>query len=96
MIIADIAVMPMLPFVSEKEMYSVVDKVIDTIKKSGLKYEVGAMSTTVEGEFDEVFELIKVCHKLPFELGTQRVITVTRIDEKVGGLTIDEKLKNCR
>ncbi len=96
MIIADIAVMPMLPFVSEEEMYSVVDKVIDTIKQSGLKYEVGAMSTTVEGEFDEIFELIKTCHKLPFELGTQRVITVARIDEKVGGLTIDEKLKTCR
>lgn len=96
MIIADIAVMPMLPFVSEEEMYSVVDKVIELIKQSGLKYEIGAMSTTVEGEFEEVFELIKACHKLPFELGTQRVITVARIDEKVGNLTIDEKLKHHR
>lgn len=96
MIIADIAVMPMLPFVSEQEMYLVVDKVIELIQQSGLKHEVGAMSTTVEGDFEKVFELVKKCHKLPFELGTQRVITVVRIDEKIDGITIDEKLKHYR
>ena len=32
---------------------------IEIIQNSGLNYEIGAMSTTVEGEFDEVFEIIK-------------------------------------
>lgn len=94
MVIADIAVMPLIPAVSEDEMYKQVDAAIDCIKKSGLKYEIGAMSTTVEGEFDEVFDLIKKVHKIPFEVGSDRVMTVVRIDEKKGGLTIDEKLKN--
>lgn len=96
MIIADIAVMPLIPSVSEEEMYKVVDEVIKHISESGLKYEVGAMSTTIEGEFDEVFELIKKSHRIPFELGIERVITVARIDEKISGLTIGEKLKNYR
>ena len=43
-----------------------------------------------------VFEIIKKAHKLPFELGCERVITTVRIDEKFGGLTINDKLKNHR
>ncbi|NJA50433.1 thiamine-binding protein, partial [Clostridioides difficile] len=69
---------------------------IAEIEKSGLKCEIGAMSTTVEGDFDEVFELLKKVHKIPFNLGCERVITVARVDEKAGGLTIDEKLRNHR
>lgn len=96
MVIADVAVMPLRPYKGEEEMYKVVDACIELIEKSGLKYEIGAMSTTFEGEFDEVFDLLKKVHKLPFELGCERVITVARVDEKAGGLTIDEKLKNHR
>ena len=54
------------------------------------------MSTTFEGEFDEVFDLLKTVHKIPFQLGCERVITVARIDEKAGGLTIENKLRNHR
>lgn len=96
MVIADVAVMPLRPYSGEEEMYKVVDSCIEEIAKSGLKYEVGAMSTTIEGEFDEVFDLLKLIHKIPFNLGCDRVITIARIDEKAGGITIDEKLKNHR
>ena len=96
MVIADVAVMPLRPYACEDEMYKVVDKCIEKIKESGLKYEIGARSTTIEGDFDEVFDLIKIIHKIPFELGCERVITVARVDEKAGGLTIDDKLRNHR
>lgn len=96
MVIADIAVMPLIPCVSEDEMYKVVDKVIEYIEQSGLKYEIGAMSTTIEGEFDKVLEVVKTAHNIPFDLGIERVVTVVRFDEKSGGISIDEKLKNHR
>ncbi|CEH34520.1 MTH1187 family thiamine-binding protein [Romboutsia lituseburensis] len=96
MVIADVAVVPLRPYKGEEEMYKVVDACIEEIKNSGLKYEIGAMSTTIEGDFDEVFELVKKIHKIPFDLGCERVITTARIDEKAGGITIDEKLKNHR
>lgn len=96
MVIADVAVVPLRPYKGEEEMYKVVDACIEEIKNSGLKYEIGAMSTTIEGDFDEVFELLKKIHKIPFDLGCERVITTARIDEKAGGITIDEKLKNHR
>lgn len=96
MVIADVAVVPLRPYKGEEEMYKVVDVCIEEIKNSGLKYEIGAMSTTIEGNFDEVFELLKKIHKIPFDLGCERVITTARIDEKAGGITINEKLKNHR
>ena len=96
MVIADVAVMPLRPYTGEEEMYKVVDACIEKVKESSLKYEIGAMSTTFEGEFDEVFDLIKVMHKMPFQLGCERVITVARVDEKAGGLTIENKLRNHR
>lgn len=96
MVIADVAVMPLRPYAGEDEMYKVVDACIEVIEKSGLKHEVGAMSTTIEGELDEVFDLIKIIHRVPFNLGCERVITIARVDEKSGGITIDEKLKNHR
>lgn len=96
MVIADVAVMPLRPYANEEQMYKVVDKCIEEIQNSGLKYEIGAMSTTIEGEFDEVFNLVKIIHKIPFNLGCERVITTVRVDEKSGGLTIDDKLKNHR
>ena len=96
MVIADVAAMPLRPYAGEDEMYKVVDACIEEISNSGLKYEVAAMSTTIEGEFDELFDLLKKIHKIPFQLGCERVITVARVDEKSGGITIDEKLKNHR
>lgn len=96
MVIADIAVMPLRPFGCEEEMYKVVDACIHEIEVSGLKYEIGANSTTVQGGLDEVFDLAKKVHLIPFELGCERVITIFRIDQKQGGITIDEKLKSHR
>lgn len=96
MVIADVSVMPLRPYSCEEEMYKVVDACISEIEKSGLNYEIGAMSTTIEGDFDEVFDLLKIIHKIPFSLGCERVITIARIDEKAGGITINEKLKNHR
>ena len=54
MIIADIAVVPLRPYKGEEEMYKVVDACIEIIQNSGLNYEIGAMSTTVEREFEEL------------------------------------------
>lgn len=96
MVIADIAVMPLRPYGCEEEMYKVVDSCIDEIKKSGMRYQICANSTIVEGELDDVFELCKKVHSLPFKLGCERVITIFRVDQKKGGITIDEKLKNHR
>lgn len=96
MVIVDIVVMLLRFYKGEEEMYKVVDVCIVEIEKSGFKCEIGVMSIIVEGDFDEVFELLKKVYKIFFNFGCERVIIVVRVDEKVGGLIIDEKFRNYR
>jgi uncharacterized protein (TIGR00106 family) len=58
-----------------------VAKVIDLIDKSGLKYQTTAMCTLVEGDWDEVFTLIKKCHSL-LRRNSTRVYTRIVVDDR--------------
>lgn len=69
---------------------------VTEIQASGLRYEVDAMSTAVEGEFDEVMDLFKRVHRAVMDSGVDRVLTIIRIDEKRGGVTIDHKVSSFR
>jgi uncharacterized protein (TIGR00106 family) len=57
--------------------------IIDIIDKSGLKYKMGAMQTTVEGPGDKVFALIIECHRY-MRTKAKRVITHIAIDDREG------------
>ena len=85
-----------LPRVSEEEIYPVVDKVIELIQASGVKYLVGPTETTMEGDWDTIFDIIKRAHLLCFELGAGRVLSLIQVDMKAGGVTMDEKIYKYR
>ncbi|MCR1871530.1 thiamine-binding protein, partial [Longicatena caecimuris] len=53
-----------LPVVSEEDIYPVVDKVIEYIESLGVKYEVGAMETTMEGEIDVLLDIVKKAQEI--------------------------------
>lgn len=59
-----------------------VAEVVRLIKSSGLDYQLGAMGTTVEGEPDEVFALIKRLH-MNMRQHSQRIATSINIDDDV-------------
>jgi len=81
-----------LPVVNEDKIYPVVDKVINLIKESGVKFVVGPMETTMEGELDELLEIIKKAQEVCVKEGASRVASVVKIDYKPEGITIDEKI----
>jgi uncharacterized protein (TIGR00106 family) len=84
-----------LPLV--ENLYSVVDKAIEAIKMSGVKYEVGPMETTLEGEdLDELLEVAKSAHRACFEAGARKVITIIKIADSLEGTTIEEKVRKHR
>lgn len=85
-----------LPGVSEEKIYPVVDKVIEFIDKSGVKYEVGPMETTMEGELDVLLEIVKEAQDICTKEGASRVISIVKIDYKPEGVTIDEKVAKYR
>lgn len=60
-----------------------VAEIIKNIKKSGLKYQLTPMGTVLEGEWEEISELIESSHNLIFEMGIERIITNIRIDYRI-------------
>ncbi len=58
-----------------------VSKVVDIVDGSGLPYQLTAMGTIVEGEWNDVFELIKECHFRMRQFAS-RVMTSITIDDR--------------
>jgi uncharacterized protein YqgV (UPF0045/DUF77 family) len=81
-----------LPVVPEERIYPVVDKVIEYIASTGVKYIVGPMETTMEGDLDTLLEIVKKAQYICSSEGASRVISVVKIDYKSEGVTMDEKI----
>ncbi len=80
-----------LPVVEEERIYPVVDKVIEYIDSCGVKYEVGPMETTMEGDLDELIEIVKKAQDICVKEGAARVVSIVKIDYKSEGVTMNEK-----
>ncbi|MBE6182903.1 MTH1187 family thiamine-binding protein [Heyndrickxia ginsengihumi] len=86
-----------VPHVTSDDLYGVVDKAIEVVQKSGVRYEVGAMETTMEGDLDELLSIIKQAQDACTEAGAIEVITTVKIHYRpTTGVTIDEKIAKYR
>ena len=63
----------------------------------GIKYELTAMNTVIEGDLEHLLSLVKRMHDSAFNSGIQRVVTTVRIDERRDKpLTIEGKKEAVR
>lgn len=85
-----------IPVVPDQQIYPVVDKVIEYIDNSGVKYEVGPMETTMEGDMDTLLSIVKEAQNICINEGASRVMSIVKIDYKPEGVTIDEKVAKYR
>jgi uncharacterized protein YqgV (UPF0045/DUF77 family) len=76
--------------------YSVVDKAIEAVQASGVKHEVGAMETVMEGEMDQLIEIVKNAIEACVRAGATDVMTHIKIHYRPEGVSMDEKLQNYR
>lgn len=79
---------------TNEEVVGIVDQVIDYIKSTGLNYYVGPSETSIEGEYEELMEVVKNCQYIAIKAGCPKVMSYVKITfEPEGGvLTIDEKI----
>lgn len=85
-----------IPKVPEKDTYAVVDKAIQVVQQSGVNYEVGPMETTMEGNLNELLDIVKRAQEACVEAGASRVMTIIKIDYAPGGVTMAEKISKYR
>lgn len=92
MVVAEFSITP----VGDEEMRPYVDAAVEEVKRAGLKYEVDALSTTVQGNLDQIFDVVKKAHQAVQSKGVGRIITELRIDDKQEGVSIEDEVEGYR
>jgi len=55
---------------------------IKVIQQSGLKYDITATGTNVEGDLDTILQTVKKMEEVPFREGADRVVLLVKIDDR--------------
>lgn len=95
MIISQLSVAPIGQGTSLSKYVKIVIKIL---KKYNLKFETNAMSTVIQTkELTKLFDAIKEINFELFEVGSKRIITELKIDNRIDKeATIETKLKSIK
>lgn len=93
MIVARLSIAPLDKGISVSKYVKIA---LNEIKKSGLHYEINAMSTVIEAEdIESLMDVVKKAHQAVVDMGSNRIITDLKIDDRRDKEhTIKRKLKS--
>ena len=92
--IVDLCVVPIGVGVSVSEYVVACERIL---KEAGLKTQLHAYGTNIEGEWDEVFAAIKRCHETVHAMGAPRISTVIKLGTRVDReQTMDDKVRSVQ
>lgn len=81
-----------LPLAGHEDKYEIIDKAINCIHQSGLKYKVCPFETVIEGRYTEVMSLVERIQQIVFNAGTDEVLINIKLQRrKDRDVFIDEK-----
>ena len=91
---ASIAIQVLPEAENDLQLCQRVDAVIDYIKSTGLSYYVGPCETSIEGDYDELMDIVKECQHVAVRAGAPKVSAYVKIVYRPEGeiLTIDQKI----
>ncbi len=66
-----------------------------TIQEAGLKHQLHANGTNIEGEYDLVFQTVKKCHEQLHEMGAPRIHTIIKMGTRTDrNQSMDDKINS--
>lgn len=81
-----------LPKVKDDNAYAVVDKAIEAIQQSGVKYRVCPFETVMEGPYEKLISVIDAAQQACFNAGAEEVLVNIKIQRRRNNdVTIEEK-----
>ncbi|MDO4519306.1 MAG: thiamine-binding protein [Eubacteriales bacterium] len=92
---ASVAIQVLPTVLDDEEVIRIVDEVIAYIKSTGLSCYVGPFETTIEGDYDELMDIVKECQHVAERAGCPAMNVYVKIAYKPEGdvLTIEKKVK---
>ena len=86
-----------VPIVWDKHPYAWVDEAIAIIQKSGIRYEVGPFATVLEGDYEEIMNVIHEVNEQLYRLGCNEWISNIQIQiRSLGDVGWEEKTDKVR
>ena len=83
----------LLPGSQSKHPYDIVDKAIQIIASSGIRYKVCPFETVMEGNYDEIMEVIKKVQTECLDFGADSVLSFIKIQvSKHNDVTFEDKI----
>jgi len=79
-VLIDLCVVPLGVGVSVSKYVAVCEKIISD---AGLKSNLHANGTNIEGDWDDVFAAIKRCHEVIHEMDAPRIFTSLRVNTRI-------------
>jgi len=91
-VIADLTVVPLGVGVSVSKYVAMCETIL---KEAGLKINLHAYGTNIEGEWDDVFTAVRRCHEAIHEAGAPRVSSVMKFSTRTDRhQTMDDKVRS--
>ncbi|MGN6370325.1 MAG: MTH1187 family thiamine-binding protein [Phycisphaerae bacterium] len=91
-VIADLCVVPMGVGVSVSKHVAACERVL---REAGLKIQLHAYGTNIEGEWDAVFAAIKKCHEAVHAMGAPRITTSIKVGTRTDReQTMEDKVRS--
>ncbi len=92
--IVDVCVVPLGVGLSLSPYVAACERIF---RQAGLKTELHASGTNVEGPWDQVFAAIKRCHEVVHEMGAPRVSTTLRIGTRTDRFqSMEDKVRSVQ
>lgn len=96
-VIAEIQVLPR-PTGTASDRYKHVDAAIAVIQASGLRHEVHALGTVIEGPAEKIWPLLQAIHQATLEAGAERTMSVIKVSSsaQAGGPKVEDLVRKFR
>ena len=86
-----------LPTSDEDNAYEIIDKAIEVIAKSGIKYKVCPFETVLEGTYEHAMQVLTDVRTACFAAGAKQVIVNMKLQEKATeSVFIDDKMEKYK
>ena len=93
-VIVDLCVVPLGIGVSLSPYVAACEKILSA---AGLKTQLHANGTNIEGEWDAVFAAIKRCHEVIHQMGAPRITTTIKLGTRIDrDQTMEEKIRSVQ
>ena len=90
--IVNLAIQVLPLYKEQEEGIRIIDRAIECIQQSGLKYVVCPFETVVEGEYDVVMKLVRDIHDVCYAAGASSLIMNMKLQSSVKAVAIDDKI----